>query len=315
MRTLAMATIMLMGMVSCSANIDSPSSGKLRIKVAEATDSEGIEKMDIFIFNEIGALEKEATIDLGQNVPSAETELSVKTGTKDIYILANMESSLSSIATVSDLMSGRISMGDKGFNGGSLPMSGTISGVKVISSNNNSCSTPLKRFPSRVHIGTLINEMECSLSDIRFRLSNGAGDCGFSESEEPSVWFNKIYSLGSDITAPEDIVLEEDLAGGGKLTINECLFCFPNHTANDTFSGNSFTPRKTRLVMSSSISGRTYYYPVTFDSIDRNTSYSVNLVIRNLGSSDPDIPISSDILSAVIVPLPWYGPFTIEETL
>ena len=67
--------------------------------------------------------------------------------------------------------------------------------------------------------------------------------------------------------------------------------------------------------MSGSISGKTYYYPITFDSIDRNTSYFVNIIIRNLGSPDPETPSSSEEIVVSIVPISWSGPFKIEESL
>ena len=314
MRKIA-AVVILMIMVSCTGTIESSVSGKLRIKIAEIADSEGIEKMDIYVFNNLGALETTAAINLENNVKHAETELSVRTGIKDVYILANMESSLEGIVSVSDFISRRISMGEKGFDGGLLPMGGSVYGVNVLAEKKNSCTASLQRFPSRVHIGSIINDMECELSDIRFRLSNATGDCVFYDDSEPSVWFNKIYSQGSDITPPDDIVLDGILAGGGRRTIDECLFCFPNHTDSDSFSGIQFTPRKTRLVMSGSISGKTYYYPITFDSIERNTSYSVNIVIKNPGSTDPDTPVSTRELSVTIVPVPWSGPVIITETL
>lgn len=309
------AALFITCMASCSGMIESPNSGRLRIKVSEISDSEGIEKMDIYVFNEVGALETMSTFELGKNAKNTEADIAVRTGAKDIHVLANMETSLGGITTVSDLMSGRISMGERGFDGGLLPMGGHISGVTVFHDKRNTCSISLRRFPSRVQIGTISNEMECSLSDIRFRLSNAAGDCGVSDESTPTLWFNKIYSLGSDIQAPDDVILRGDIPGGEKLTVDQCLFCFPNHTVNDSFSGKRFTPRKTRLVMSGSISGKTYYYPITFDSIDRNTSYNVNIVIRNPGSEDPDIPISNRDLSATIVPLSWSGPFKIEESL
>lgn len=315
MRRLLVALVLLEAIVSCTADIGSSESGRLRIKIAETTGSEGIEKMDIFIFNDFGDLEASTSVNLGKNLKSAETNLSVRTGIKDVYILANMDSPLGSISSVGELMSERISMGERGFSEGLLPMGGSVKGVEVVANKNNSCSASLQRFPSRIHIGSVTNEMECSLNDVRFRLSNAAGDCAVSKESEPSLWFNKNYSLGSDIKAPEDIVLDREIKGGEKRTVDECLFCFPNHTERDSFSGSTFSPRKTRLVMSGLISGKIYYYPITFDSIDRNTSYFVNIVIRNLGSPDPETPSTYEDLSVSIVPISWSGPLKIEESL
>ena len=49
MRRFFFASALLAVIVSCSATIDSYESGKLHVKIAETADSEGIEKMDIFV--------------------------------------------------------------------------------------------------------------------------------------------------------------------------------------------------------------------------------------------------------------------------
>ena len=70
-------------------------------------------------------------------------------------------------------------------------------------------------------------------------------------------------------------------------------YCYPNPTGTDA-NGGTFSPRKTRLVIEVQIDTRTFYYPITLASVERNTHYSItNLTITRLGSSDPDYPVNS----------------------
>ena len=85
-------------------------------------------------------------------------------------------------------------------------------------------------------------------------------------------------SLDITITAGSPDVQEHD------------FYYYPNPLpeALDDRSG-TWARRRTRLVIEAEIGGRTYYYPVTLPSSQRNKTYMIEeAVIRKLGSKDPE---------------------------
>ena len=72
---------------------------------------------------------------------------------------------------------------------------------------------------------------------------------------------------------------------------------------------------KTRLVVEADIAGRTYYYPVTMTSLERNKAYTVALTIRNLGSDDPDKPVEKGSVSVSISVAGWETGTSYDETI
>jgi hypothetical protein len=75
-------------------------------------------------------------------------------------------------------------------------------------------------------------------------------------------------------------------------------YCYPNQIEQDSRSG-SWSVRHTRLVLEADISGKTYFYPITLPTMQRNKTYIVEeAIIRKLGSIDPekDEPGSIDVV-------------------
>ena len=69
-----------------------------------------------------------------------------------------------------------------------------------------------------------------------------------------------------------------------------CFYYYPNPLP-ETLDNRSetWTRRRTRLVIEAEIGGRTYYYPITLPASQRNKTYLIEeAVIRRLGSKDPE---------------------------
>lgn len=89
------------------------------------------------------------------------------------------------------------------------------------------------------------------------------------------------------------------------------LYCYPNENTEET-AGTPFT----RLVIEGKLRGKTYYYPINinrdgFDmecghtGIRRNFRYIYDLTITRTGSTDPDTPVSHEIVKVNVNIVPW----------
>ena len=99
-------------------------------------------------------------------------------------------------------------------------------------------------------------------------------------------------------------------------TQEHVFYFYPNPLPEglDTRSG-VWTRRRTRLVLEAQIGERTYYYPVTLPTSQRNKTYLIEeAVIRKLGSQDPekDEPGSIDVTFSA-VPDDWNPEYNVTE--
>jgi hypothetical protein len=99
-------------------------------------------------------------------------------------------------------------------------------------------------------------------------------------------------------------------------TQEHVFYFYPNPLPEglDTRSG-VWTRRRTRLVLEAQIGERTYYYPVTLPTSQRNRTYLIEeAVIRKLGSQDPekDEPGSIDVTFSA-VPDDWNPEYNVTE--
>ena len=89
------------------------------------------------------------------------------------------------------------------------------------------------------------------------------------------------------------------------------LWCYPNSSEKDT-AGTPFT----RLVIAGDINGNRYYYPLNINKgefgpaegvsgIGRNCRYVFDIVIRQTGSLDPAVPVSSETVNICTGIEPW----------
>ena len=106
------------------------------------------------------------------------------------------------------------------------------------------------------------------------------------------LWHNQMgfrSEIGIDELLAEtglDIPVKADLPH----TQEHSFYFYPNPLPEslDSRSG-TWTQRRTRLVLEARIGERTYYYPITLPSSQRNRTYLIEeAVIRKLGSTDPE---------------------------
>ena len=78
---------------------------------------------------------------------------------------------------------------------------------------------------------------------------------------------------------------------------------------------STFYKRKTRIVVTATIGGTKYYYPVLIDFPVRNSAYTVELTITGLGSTDPDKPVEKGTINASVTVEGWATGSIYNETI
>ena len=99
-------------------------------------------------------------------------------------------------------------------------------------------------------------------------------------------------------------------------TQEHSFYFYPNPLPEslDTQSG-TWSRRRTRLVLETRIGERTFYYPITLPSSQRNRTYLIEeAIIRKLGSADPekDEPGSIDVTFSAVSDA-WAPGYTVTE--
>lgn len=147
-------------------------------------------------------------------------------------------------------------------------------------------------------------------------LINVAADIRCDGTGEVSSWLNRsgFESSGADALLSEQ-GLSISLADGACHSTPHSFYCYPNPTSTDSVS-DSWTPRKTRLVLEAELGGSTCYYSLTFPEIKRNCTYTIgNLTLSGKGSPTPDTPYTRESISASVTVRDWTDGATYTEKL
>lgn len=118
-----------------------------------------------------------------------------------------------------------------------------------------------------------------------------------------ATWFNKMkWETSAADALVKDALTGVNLKGAKSHDTAHSFYVYPNPSEDDENAG-AWSPRHTRLVIEATIAGTKYYYPLTMPKLQSNKSYEINeVIIKHLGSSDPDTPVSaSDVAFQVTV--------------
>ncbi len=91
---------------------------------------------------------------------------------------------------------------------------------------------------------------------------------------------------------------------------NYLFYAFPNAprpvpTDEMPWDTDSFEGGDTRLILTATVDGKLFYYPIVLERLDRNTSYDVSVRISGFGVTDPDDDISKGVLKFDIQASEW----------
>ena len=288
-----------------------------------------VNDVQIFVFDSKGAL---ATY-LDADTKTSDITINTIYGQKTVYAVVNGPD-LSGITTQDALEHTAVDLGanstttSKGFvmvGSNACNVSGTTATVSI----------SVKRLVARVALQKITNSLPDSYGSLTVNsvmLINVAGNQNLECTASISTWYNKMGRKdGASATQIIDgtttlashptltfMSVGKSVANGGSLAPST-PYLFYTYQNNSTSEGNgwsnTFSARKTRLVVTATIGGTKYYYPVSISNPQRNTAHTVELTITGLGSTDPDILVQKGAITATVTVDPWQNGAVYNETI
>ena len=290
-----------------------------------------VNKVQIFVFDESGKINIYKDAGTTQNnIP-----ISTTTGKKTIWAVVNGPD-LSEVASLAELEDTAIDLAANSTTAATgFVMAGSTS--CTVSASAATANISVSRLVARVALQKVTNQLPDGYGALTIDnvvLTNVAGNQNIAGDATPATWYNKM-GRKDGATESSQIIdgetnkascealtfksVKQEVAHGSDLNISTpyLFYSFPNsNTAGSTGWVNPFTARASRLVVTATIDGVKYYYPVTLSKkLERNKAYTVEITITGLGSTDPDKPIEKGGLTAAITVLDWVDGGSYEETL
>ena len=197
-------------------------------------------------------------------------------------------------------------------------------------------SIAVKRLVARVALQKITNALPDSYGSLTVNsvmLINVAGNQNLECTAAITEWYNRM-GRRDDATSSSQIIdgaanaashptltfrkVDATVANGAehKPATPYLFYTYPNSSGYEGEGWtDSFSARKTRLVVTATIGGTRYYYPVSINMPQRNTAHTVELTITGLGSSDPDILVEKGAITAAVTVDPWQNGAVYTETI
>jgi hypothetical protein len=290
-----------------------------------------VNKVQIFVFDESGKI----NIYKDAGTTQSNISISTTTGKKTIWAVVNGPD-LSEVASLAELEDTAIDLAANSTTAATgFVMAGSTS--CTVSASAATANISVSRLVARVALQKVTNQLPDGYGALTIDnvvLTNVAGNQNIAGDATPTTWYNKM-GRKDGATESSQIIdgdtnkascealtfksVKQEVAHGSNLNISTpyLFYSFPNsNTAGSTGWVNPFTARASRLVVTATIDGVKYYYPVTLSKkLERNKAYTVEITITGLGSTDPDKPIEKGGLTAAITVLDWVDGGSYEETL
>ena len=290
-----------------------------------------VNKVQIFVFDESGKI----NIYKDAGTTQSNISISTTTGKKTIWAVVNGPD-LSEVASLAELEDTAIDLAANSTTAATgFVMAGSTS--CTVSASAATANISVSRLVARVALKKVTNQLPDGYGALTIEnvvLTNVAGNQNIAGDATPATWYNKM-GRKDGATESSQIIdgetnkascealtfksVKQEVAHGSDLNITTpyLFYSFPNsNTAGSTGWVNPFTARASRLVVTATIDGVKYYYPVTLSKkLERNKAYTVEITITGLGSTDPDKPIEKGGLTAAITVLDWGDGGSYEETL
>ena len=260
-------------------------------------DEVKINSLQVFVFRD-DALDAYASV---ENL--SEVTLSCTKGERTVYALVNAPD-MSHISSKKAMLATRTSLSNYPEYGFEM-----IGSKDVVLPQTSTITIDVTRIVSRVVLKQVTRNFTTpALMDLEFKIDevyllNVADDITYALTGTSEYWINAGCYDGSlpELThdSPELNIENEDYR-----PLNYRYYAYPNDS-EDSIDEN-WCPRRTRLVLKTSLGGKVYYYPITLPELEPNKSYEIeNLTITRPGSDDPDEPVTFQEATFNINVLPW----------
>lgn len=288
----------------------------LSVRSSSIYSESAITSLTVVVYNSSGN-----TLAYGSaNANSLSLNVPLGTTGNSVFAIVNKSGDYSSF-TKEQLLTQVSDLSDN--NASSLVMFGGKDNVTFAA--NQPVEVPVTRFASRVEIDGITTDMKAPHTTKSFKVNsiyliNACTSAPFSQSGTGSAWMNKKkYEQGScDALLYEAFSTPREIqtAAGVKnpITDKHYFYCYQNLTSSDTHGG-SWSPRRTRLVIETTLGSDTWYYPI--DIVDANGVLPLNstftvtsLTITGLGVKDPDDELNLGSISFTVKVTDWATGFS-----
>ena len=270
--------------------------GMTKSTTITADDEVKVNNLQVFVFRG-DALDAYGVADNASTVTVSCTK-----GNREVYAVVNAPD-LKGIATKTDLLAAKSALSDNdesnfvmiGKTNADLPSELPVN-VEV----DRIVSKVVLKTVNRAFTSAALAALNFSIDEIF--ITNVAGDVNYGLTDNPVDWYNKM-DYNSEMAmfthdAPAASVVNEEA-----YSTQHTFYCYPNKAADS--DATSWSPRRTRLVLKTTLGTDTYYYPVTLPELENNKSYELELTITRPGSDSPDNPVSFADCTFSISVKPW----------
>ena len=285
----------------------------IKTKVSEKNSPgtpDAINTLQVFVFDEGGILEASDMTETESVV------LTCKTGPKKVFSLVNAPE-MADVTTYSALCSASSFLDDNTID--SMVMSGE---TEVNLTATSSVTIPVSRLAAKVVLRQVMNNFKFkSDQDAEFLVThvyllNVGAERGFLSEASPKQWYNmmELDTYDAPTFTYEELSSPVKLPYSSTWTADKYFYCYPNPTETDS-SEETWSARRTRLVLEATLGGEVMYYPVTLPVIEPNSSYEVTMKITRRGSPSPDIPVTGIAAEFSVDVQNWISKDRIEEII
>jgi hypothetical protein len=262
-------------------------------------------------------------------------DFNLKKGEKTVYAVVN-GADLSSVTAESGLLGKVYSLTDdstdasRGFQ--------MVSDKYTVTVGKSTPATTVKvhRVAARVALVSVKNNLSVTPGALKIErvwLSNVAGEWSAADGFSAGTWYNKQGRSddtqshiidGSSYRAQAEALtyrsIGEDVAKGGyyQPDVPDLVYGYPNSSDVTPEGWSASWPangQRSLFVIAASVDGTLYYYPIVINSMESNKTYTIYATISNIGSDDPNKPITSDAASINIEVDPWVSGEVLEPNM
>ena len=317
-------------MLNVSLAFEDESETKAVTAYTTAQDYEkAVNSVQVLVFDESGKI----NFYKNAGTSTANISISTTTGKKTVWAVINGPD-LKAVATLDALKATAVDLADNSITKTEgFVMAGST--TCTVDASGGTANVNVSRLVARVALQKITNSLAAGYGSIKIdnvTLINVVGNQNLAGNAGIATWYNKfgrkdggsqtaIIDGTTNLASCPTLTFSGTGAnvdnGGAYAPSTPLLFYgYPNSTTTDkTGWAETFTARKTRLVVAATISGTKYYYPVVLNTPERNKAYTVELTITGLGSTDPDQPVSKGALVANVTVQGWESGATYDEVI
>lgn len=288
-----------------------------------------VKKAEFFVFDATSGVMNSylsltnPTVTAGQ---LAAQTLTCTQGSKHIYAVLN-GGSISGLSAVRTEAAFQSKVSDLSHNGRSTDTGFTMIGRldKTVNGDNQAASITVKRLAFRVVLQKITNSSSLGALEVKsVFLINSAKQLSLQMTNESTlpitstVGYNiagkktgssSFVAASSSTSDVPDMLFQDhvtSIAQGSSSSTRKMVYGYP-HTSTGTN-----TPR---LVVLASLAGNDYYYPMNIPSPLANDTFTIELTIKNIGSSDPNLPVETGSASVTVTVGGWTSKTGIDTTI